>query len=150
MSFNQIVIFFACFPFTSIYCSCNFKCFYASQVPPSYFIRSMSLCRRVSKKLQQIGIQKNWRQCQVGIIIFVDMTFLCKIKIPPSVCYQSIILVFKAIVQSNYNFKLLYDKNFLYTTLLILLFIIHERILCYRSINCDRKNDFTKYCAWFN
>lgn len=36
-----------------------------TQVPPSYFIRSMALCKRVAKKLQARGIQKNWRQCQV-------------------------------------------------------------------------------------
>ncbi|XP_064115509.1 uncharacterized protein LOC135221700 isoform X1 [Macrobrachium nipponense] len=36
-----------------------------TQVPPSYFIRSMALCKRVAKRLQARGIQKNWRQCQV-------------------------------------------------------------------------------------
>ena len=36
-----------------------------TQVPPSYFIRSMSLCKRVARKLQGRGVQKNWRQCQV-------------------------------------------------------------------------------------
>jgi len=36
-----------------------------SQVPPSYFIRSMALCKRVGRRLQGRGIQKNWRQCQV-------------------------------------------------------------------------------------
>lgn len=36
-----------------------------NQVPPSYFIRSMALCKRVGRRLQGRGIQKNWRQCQV-------------------------------------------------------------------------------------
>lgn len=36
-----------------------------TQVPPSYFIRSMALCKRVARRLQGRGIQKNWRQCQV-------------------------------------------------------------------------------------
>ncbi|KAK7076560.1 hypothetical protein SK128_019572 [Halocaridina rubra] len=36
-----------------------------TQVPPSYFIRSMALCKRVGRRLQARGIQKNWRQCQV-------------------------------------------------------------------------------------
>ncbi|KAK3873754.1 hypothetical protein Pcinc_021261 [Petrolisthes cinctipes] len=36
-----------------------------TQVPPSYFIRSMALCKRVAQRLQGRGIQKSWRQCQV-------------------------------------------------------------------------------------
>ncbi|XP_018011215.1 uncharacterized protein LOC108668496 [Hyalella azteca] len=36
-----------------------------TKVPPSYFIRSMSLCKRVARTLQSRGVEKNWRQCQV-------------------------------------------------------------------------------------